>query len=109
MLLLFASPIPYALYVPRSSFNAMPTFPCVLSRFCCPLLPASTQTHRFEEPNSHRLQSFPRVIADSVRRPDERRKRQREAKAARQQADKEAREAEIRRLKNLKKQEIQDM
>jgi protein KRI1 len=49
------------------------------------------------------------VIADSVRRSDERRKRQRDAKAARKEADKEAREAEIRRLKNLKKQEIQDM
>jgi protein KRI1 len=64
---------------------------------------------RYEEPGAHRIQSFPRVIADSVRRPDERRKRQREAKAQRQQAEKEAREAEIRRLKNLKKQEIQDM
>jgi protein KRI1 len=64
---------------------------------------------RYEEPNAHRIQSFPRVIADSVRRPDERRKRSREAKAQRQQAEKEAREAEIRHLKNLKKQEIQDM
>lgn len=64
---------------------------------------------RYEEPGSHRIQSFPRVIDDSVRRPDERRKRQRDAKAARKQAEKEAREVEVRRLKNLKKQEIQDM
>jgi protein KRI1 len=64
---------------------------------------------RYEEPGSHRIQSFPRVIEDSVRRPDERRKRQRDAKAARKQAEKEEREAEIRRLKNLKKQEIHDM
>lgn len=49
------------------------------------------------------------MIADSVRRPDERRKRQRDSKATRKAAEKEAREAEIRRLKNLKKQEIQDM
>lgn len=49
------------------------------------------------------------MIEDSVRRPDERRKRQRDAKAARKQAEKEEREAEIRRLKNLKKQEIHDM
>lgn len=72
----------------------------------CVLLPTTT---RYEEPGAHRIQSFPRVIADSVRRPDERRKRQRESKAARKQAEKEAREVEIRRLKNLKKQEIQDM
>jgi len=65
--------------------------------------------YRYEEPGSHRIQSFPRVIDDSVRRPDERRKRQRDAKAARKQAEKEAREVEVRRLKNLKKQEIQDM
>jgi hypothetical protein len=49
------------------------------------------------------------VIEDSVRRPDERRKRQRQAKAERKAAEKEEREAELRRLKNLKKEEINDM
>jgi protein KRI1 len=64
---------------------------------------------RFEEPNSHRIQSFPRVIEDSVRRPDEKRKRQRQAKAERKAAEQEELEAELRRLKNLKKEEINDM
>lgn len=94
-----------------------------MSQHLCHRTPATTppshirtpHTHtahvpcRFEEPGSHRLQSFPRVIEGSVRRPDERRKRGREAKAARQAAEKEARLAELRRLKNLKKAEIQDM
>ncbi|KAF6256564.1 KRI1-like family C-terminal-domain-containing protein [Scenedesmus sp. NREL 46B-D3] len=64
---------------------------------------------RFEEPNSHRIQSFPRVIEDSARRPDERRKRQRQVKAERKAAEQEEREAELRRLKNLKKEEINGM
>jgi protein KRI1 len=49
------------------------------------------------------------VIEDSVRRPDEKRKRQRQAKAERKAAEQEELEAELRRLKNLKKEEINDM
>jgi protein KRI1 len=49
------------------------------------------------------------VIEDSVRRPDEKRKRQRQAKAERKAAEQEEREAELRQLKNLKKEEINEM
>lgn len=46
------------------------------------------------------------MIADSVRRPDERRKNEREKKKAKKTADKEAKKQEINRLKSLKSKEI---
>ena len=47
-------------------------------------------------------------IEGSVRKEDDRRKRQRAEKAERQAAAEEPRRAEVRRLKNLKKAEIED-
>lgn len=79
---------------------------CYRHLCCCALVLCGV---RYEEPGAAKIQSFPRVIADSVRRKDDRRKRTRDAKAARAAEQQEAREAELRRLKNLKKDEIQDM
>ena len=47
-------------------------------------------------------------IEGTVRKEDDRRKRQRAEKAERQAAAEEQRRAEVRRLKNLKKAEIED-
>jgi protein KRI1 len=63
---------------------------------------------RFEEPGGARIISHPRVIGDSVRKQDERRKRQRDAKAARLQAEREVQQEELKQLKNIKKQEIEE-
>jgi protein KRI1 len=52
--------------------------------------------------------SYPRQIEGAVRKPDDRRKRAREAKKQRQAAAEEARREEVKRLKNLKKREIED-
>lgn len=85
----------------------IPAVPAAVHHLHCPAAPFSVL--RYEEPGSHKIQSFPRVIEDSVRRPDERRQRQRQAKAERKAAEQETREAELRRLKNLKQEEINDM
>jgi protein KRI1 len=68
----------------------------------------SCATCRFEEPGADRIITHPRTIGDSVRKADEKRRRQREAKAARKAAEREAQEAQLKRLKNMKKQEIED-
>jgi protein KRI1 len=47
-------------------------------------------------------------IEGTVRKTDDRRKKARAEKAARQAEEEEQRRAEIRRLKNLKKAEIQE-
>ena len=44
----------------------------------------------------------------TVRKEDDRRKRKRQEKAERLAAEEEARRAELKRLKNLKKAEIED-
>lgn len=51
--------------------------------------------------------TYPRVLDNTVRKPDERRKRKRAAKAERQAAEQSAQQQEVKRLKNLKSQEIQ--
>ncbi|KAG2432858.1 hypothetical protein HXX76_008591 [Chlamydomonas incerta] len=62
---------------------------------------------RYEEPGADRIVTHPRNVEGTVRKEDDRRKRQRDAKKARQEAaEAEARE-DVKRMKNLKKQEIE--
>jgi protein KRI1 len=51
---------------------------------------------------------YPRVIEGVVRKPDDRRKRQRDAKKERLQVAEEERREEVKRLKNLKRREIEE-
>lgn len=63
---------------------------------------------RFEEPGGIAIATHPRMVEGSVRRVDDTRKRQREAKKARQAEAEATHNEEIKRLKNLKKKEIED-
>jgi protein KRI1 len=62
---------------------------------------------RYEEPGSGQLITHPRQIEGTVRKEDDRRKKNRAEKAARKLAEEEERRAEVKRLKNLKKAEIE--
>eukprot|EP00178_Gracilaria_changii_P001843 TRINITY_DN125_c0_g4_i1.p1 TRINITY_DN125_c0_g4~~TRINITY_DN125_c0_g4_i1.p1 ORF type:complete len:664 (-),score=176.48 TRINITY_DN125_c0_g4_i1:1301-3292(-) len=62
---------------------------------------------RFEDPDGSNVASYARNIPDSIRRPDDRRKKAREARRLRKQQEKAAKIEDIKRLKNLKKKEIQ--
>ena len=63
---------------------------------------------RYEEPNSARIETFPRVIESSVRKKESKRKRQRESKQERIALRKQEEALEVKRLKNLKKAEINE-
>ena len=63
---------------------------------------------RYEEPDSAKIETFPRVIESSIRKKESKRKRQRESKAERVAKRKEEEALEVKRLKNLKKAEIRD-
>ena len=63
---------------------------------------------RFEEPDSATIETFPRVIETSVRKKESKRKRQRDSKHEREAKRKDEEALEVKRLKNLKKQEIRD-
>lgn len=62
---------------------------------------------RFEDPDGAQIVSHAREIAESMRRPDNRRKAARDARRLRKQQEKAVKTEDIKRLKNLKKKEIQ--
>lgn len=62
---------------------------------------------RFEDPDGTQVISHARNVPESMRRPDDRRKRAREARKLRKDREKAAKTDDIRRLKNLKKKDIQ--
>lgn len=63
---------------------------------------------RFEEPGGTDIAGHPRVVEGAVRKEDDRRKRKRAEKAERLKAQEEQHREEVKRLKNLKKKEIED-
>ncbi len=74
----------------------------------CAYVCVCVSSHRFEEPGGAAIVSHPRQVDGSVRRPDDRRKKSRDAKKERQREAEAQREEEIKRLKNLKKKEIEE-
>lgn len=61
---------------------------------------------RFEEEGGCEIQGHPRVVADSVRQVDDKRKRARERKSQQKQEEQIRRQEELKRLKSLKRDEI---
>mmetsp|Transcript_26745 Transcript_26745/g.87736 ORF Transcript_26745/g.87736 Transcript_26745/m.87736 type:complete len:677 (+) Transcript_26745:41-2071(+) len=66
----------------------------------------SMYNFRFEEPGGTALVSHPRVIEDSVRRDPDKRKRKRQEKSVRIEEERQRLQEEVKRLKNLKRDEI---
>lgn len=62
---------------------------------------------RFEEPDPEFIKSFPRTLADSMRRKNTKRKEKREEYKKRKETEKQRKKEEIKRLKSLKRKEIE--
>ena len=63
---------------------------------------------RFEQPGAEMIPAFGRSIEGSLRRPDNKRKEQREAVTKRKAEEKAKEKEEVKRLKNIKKDEIKE-
>ncbi|CDJ38970.1 krr1 family, zinc finger-containing protein, putative [Eimeria tenella] len=63
---------------------------------------------RFEEEGGDTIRSFPRFIQDSVRQTDDKRKQQRRKKKEKKMEEMVRRQEELKRLKNIKKEEIKE-
>lgn len=63
---------------------------------------------RFEEEGGRQMVTHPRVLENTVRKTDDRRKRKRAEKAQRKAAQESIQQQEVKRLKNLKGQQIQE-
>lgn len=63
---------------------------------------------RFEEPDEEYIKRYPRIVVDSLRRVDNRRKQKREEKTDRKRKEREQRREELKRLKALKRKEIEE-
>lgn len=68
----------------------------------------SKYNFRFEEEGGTKVATYSRNVVDSVRRPDNKRKVQRQIRSERKDEEKNRKMEELKRLKNLKKKEIFD-
>lgn len=63
---------------------------------------------RYEEPDQEFIKRYPRIMEQSLRKKDDKRKKHREDVKARKDAERAKKEEELKRLKTLKRQEIMD-